>query len=177
MAIKRLAEIPRGQQLIWARGGFLRAKSITTSPRVERERKTAAAAGPEAHDGGARQEAHDCAGGKRSCTPAASPCPSSSAAPARRLHPTEGPASRMCSARPRRMEIGEDHGKIEDGGGRQGQGLQHPELNMRLFHKILEVSCRFLNCDCVASIHVYKLQLKKLELGHAAIPKIIEARI
>lgn len=36
------------------------------------------------------------------------------------------------------MEIGEDHGKIEDGGGRQGQGLQHPELNMRLFHKILE---------------------------------------
>ena len=70
-----------------------------------------------------------------------------------------------------------DHGEIDDGGGRQGQGLQHPELNMRLFHKILEVSCRFLNCDCVASIHVYKLQLKKLELGHAAIPKIIEARM
>ena len=89
------AQIPRGQQLIWARGGFLRAKSISTSPRVEREQKTAAAAaaGPEAHDGRTRQEAHDCAGGKRSCTPAAPPCPSSSAAPARRLHPTEGPAS------------------------------------------------------------------------------------
>src|SRR6185503_5407088 len=56
------AQIPRGQQLIWASGGFLRAKSISTSPRVERERKTAAAAGPEAHDGRARQEAHDCAG-------------------------------------------------------------------------------------------------------------------
>jgi len=91
--------------------------------------------------------------------------------------PTAGGLSRTCSARPRRVEIGEDHGEIEDGGGRQGQGLQHPELNMRLFHKILEVSCRFLNCDCVASIHVYKLQLKKLELGHAAIPKIIEARM
>ncbi|XP_039801466.1 uncharacterized protein LOC120665849 [Panicum virgatum] len=52
--------------------------------------------------------------------------------------PTAGGLSRTCSARPRRVEIGEDHGEIEDGGGRQGQGLQHPELNMRLFHKILE---------------------------------------